>query len=98
MLLDLDAVFDPDRRVTPIVTADDLPADWHDSWGERAAIMEYDGGLPRTLAERLALLEIIALMKAGQTADDPTPSVSVIGACRRGRPHTRPFSVVVLIH
>jgi hypothetical protein len=40
----------------------DLPADWHLLWDERAAIMEYDGGLPRERAEALALADIIQAM------------------------------------
>ena len=27
------------------------PDDWREAWEERAAIMEFDGGLPRALAE-----------------------------------------------
>ncbi len=34
---------------------DDWPADWHEAYEERAAIMEYLGGLPRPEAERRAL-------------------------------------------
>jgi len=30
------------------------PQDLREAWGERAAIMEYDGGLPRPAAERRA--------------------------------------------
>ena len=37
----------------------DLPADWHFLWDERAAIMEFDGGLPRERAEALALAHIL---------------------------------------
>jgi hypothetical protein len=40
----------PDAGLTP----DDLPPDWHELWEERAAIMEFDGGLPREQAEALA--------------------------------------------
>ena len=36
----------------------DLPASWRELWEERAAIMEYDGGLPREEAEREALEDI----------------------------------------
>jgi hypothetical protein len=28
-----------------------LPSDWLAVWGERAAVLEYDGGLPRERAE-----------------------------------------------
>jgi len=30
------------------------PEDWQDQWKERAAILEYDGGMPRILAEEWA--------------------------------------------
>src|SRR5262249_18512620 len=46
---------------------DDLPRDWHLVWDERAAVMEYDGGLPRERAEALALAEILRQMQ--QVAD-----------------------------
>jgi hypothetical protein len=36
-----------------------LNADMSEAWHERAAIMEFDGGLPRDLAEALALLVLI---------------------------------------
>lgn len=32
-----------------------LPPDWHLLWDERAAIMEFDGGLTRERAEALAM-------------------------------------------
>ncbi|MCX5660406.1 MAG: hypothetical protein NTW19_11885 [Planctomycetota bacterium] len=43
---------------------DDLPGDWRCEWEERAAIMEYDAGLPRERAEARALGEITDLMRA----------------------------------
>ena len=63
MLLDLDAIFDPDRRAPSIRSPNDLPADWRELWEERAAIMQFEGGLPREVAERSALLEIQKLMQ-----------------------------------
>jgi hypothetical protein len=45
------------------VKPDQLPADWHFLWDERAAIMEYDGGLPREHAEAEGLKYIIAEMR-----------------------------------
>ena len=36
-----------------------LPEDLKEEWEERAAIMEFDGGLSRDHAECLALLDII---------------------------------------
>jgi hypothetical protein len=44
-------------------TLTDLTGDWLVLWDERAAIMEYDGGLPREQAEHLALVEITAQMR-----------------------------------
>jgi hypothetical protein len=32
----------------------DWPPDWAENWAERSAIQEYDGGLPREVAEREA--------------------------------------------
>ena len=46
-----------------IVSPDDLPGDWRVDWEERAAIMEYDGGLPRERAEALALDIIVRQMR-----------------------------------
>ena len=47
----------------PELTPDDLPSDWRAEYEERAAIREYDGNMPRELAEHYALLEIIEMMK-----------------------------------
>jgi hypothetical protein len=47
--------------------SDRQPSGYHDDWQERAAIMEYDGGLPREAAERFAR-ELAALGRA------PTPA------------------------
>lgn len=72
MHLNLDAIFDPDRLpgepvsslpdVIP-TSSSDLSADWHFEWDERAAIMEYEGGLPRERAEALALADVLARMQ-----------------------------------
>ena len=64
MLLDLDAIFNPDRRAPSIRSPNNLPADRRDLWEERAAIMEFDGCLTREVAERLAFLETQKLMKS----------------------------------
>jgi hypothetical protein len=48
----------------PDVRVEDLDPDWRIEWEARAAIMEYDGGLPRERAEALALAEIIKQMRA----------------------------------
>jgi hypothetical protein len=47
----------------PAVTPADLPAAWHVVWDERAAIMEYDGGLPREQAEHFALIEVLEQLR-----------------------------------
>ena len=39
------------------IRVEDLDMDWRVEWEERAAIMEYDGGLPRERAEALALAQ-----------------------------------------
>ncbi len=41
----------------------DLPVEWWQLWDERAAIMEYDGNLPRERAEALALDDILKQME-----------------------------------
>jgi hypothetical protein len=50
---------DPPDGASP----NDLSGDWWVLWDERAAIMEYDGGLPREQAEAKALAEILLAMK-----------------------------------
>ena len=40
-----------------------LPVEWWQLWDERAAIMEYDGNLPRERAEALALDDILKQME-----------------------------------
>ena len=70
-MLDLRTIFDPDRPVTatapiPALIPADLPPDWHLAWDERAAIMEYDGGLPRERAEFLALADILDQMRRAE--------------------------------
>lgn len=42
---------------------DTLPMDWRIDFEERAAILEYDGGLAREEAEAQALREILKRMK-----------------------------------
>ncbi len=51
-------------------TAAALPADLRELWEERAAIMEYDGGLPRAAAERQALRCVLGLPTEGAEALD----------------------------
>jgi hypothetical protein len=47
-----------ETRTNPCRTAADLPADLRAAFEERAAIAEFDGGLDRTAAERLAWTEV----------------------------------------
>lgn len=56
----------PPRSLTP----DDLPADWHLLWDERAALVEFDGCFHRERAEALALSDILEQMRraGGKTA------------------------------
>ena len=42
---------------------DDLPMDWRIEYEERAAILEYDGGLTREDADAQALIEMRNRMK-----------------------------------
>lgn len=41
-----------------VFTPDDLDPYWRDVYEERAAIMQYDGGLSQNEAERLALEDV----------------------------------------
>ena len=48
------------KQVLPLsALVGNLPADLRDAWEERAAIMEYDGGLPRDDAERCAYRDVV---------------------------------------
>ncbi|HVK15370.1 MAG TPA: hypothetical protein VM533_00385 [Fimbriiglobus sp.] len=51
----LESLFEPFASVTPAA----LPGDLFVKWDERAAIMEYEGGMTRERAEHFALLEVI---------------------------------------
>jgi hypothetical protein len=66
MLLDLDAIFHPERTrpQLPDISPDELPSDWRASYEERAAIMQYDGGLPKEHADAAALAETLEQMRA----------------------------------
>ncbi len=46
-----------------ITTPYDLPMDWRIDFEERAAILEYDGGLSRDEADSQALREIVEQLK-----------------------------------
>jgi hypothetical protein len=73
-MLDLDTIFDPDRMpgapacVSSTLTPADLPADWHLAWDERAAIIEFDGSLPRERAEAEALKYVLDEMRQAGVA------------------------------
>ena len=45
----------------------DLPLDWHFAWDERAAIMEFEGGILRERAEALALADVQAMRRERET-------------------------------
>jgi hypothetical protein len=47
----------------PSIGPDDLPPDWRCMWEERAAIMEYDGGLLKEHAEAAALADTLDVMR-----------------------------------
>ena len=51
------------ETVLPTIDIDDLPGDWRVWFEERAAIMEYHGGLPREHAEAEALKETVQKME-----------------------------------
>jgi hypothetical protein len=55
----LEGLFKP----APGPAFEDLSVEWREVYEERAAIREYDGGLPRELAEHYALLDTLALMR-----------------------------------
>src|SRR5436309_100761 len=54
------------------IPQDHLPAEWHLLWDERAAIMEYDAGLPRERAEAAALKDILHQMQPPGVFPGPT--------------------------
>lgn len=64
----LESLFQP----SPAADPPELSAEWHVEWDERAAIMEYDGGLAREVAEHYALLEVQRLMtQSGYSGSNP---------------------------
>ena len=77
-MLDLETIFDADlvekalavartdpttANAEPEIRIEDLDTDWGVWWLERAAIMEYDAGLPRAQADALALAETVREMR-----------------------------------
>jgi hypothetical protein len=61
----LEGLFRPEAAPpgVPTVGPDDLPPDWRLFWEERAAVREYDGGLPREHAEAAALADTLGEMR-----------------------------------
>ncbi len=54
---------------SPTGSVADLPFEWRVEFEERAAILEYDGGLAREEAERRAFAEVLRRIRAsGDTA------------------------------
>lgn len=43
-----------------------LPNEWHEAWQERAAILEFDGGMSRAGAEAAALREVMEKMQRSE--------------------------------
>src|SRR5262249_52861929 len=70
-----------DLPAIPDIGPDDLPPDWRHVWEERAAIMEYDGGLPKEHAEAAALTDTLERMRAAGGRRDAECRCP---ACRRG--------------
>jgi hypothetical protein len=77
-MLDLSDIFDADRAEqrlrrrfveaqcgdpVPDIGLNDLPLEWHFAWDERAAIMQFDGGMPRERAEAMALQVVLEQMR-----------------------------------
>jgi hypothetical protein len=61
---------DPRPGLGPGLRVEDLDSQWRVEWEERAAIMEYDGKLPRERAEAEALKDILEEMRqAGLYSD-----------------------------
>lgn len=52
-----------DQQFGPDTGPDDLPPEWRVIWDERAAIMQYDGGLSRERAEKHALRDVLDQME-----------------------------------
>ncbi|MHA2043535.1 MAG: hypothetical protein ACYSWZ_00385 [Planctomycetota bacterium] len=52
-----------DSQVSKMTTPYKLPMEWRIEYEERAAILEYDGGLSRDEADRRAFAEILRRQK-----------------------------------
>ena len=53
---------------------------WREAWEERAAIMEYDGKLPRHVAEAAALKTAVCATPPAAIPAAPSPSPAKSGA------------------
>jgi hypothetical protein len=94
-MLDLETIFDPDRLAPPAqrsspapspgITLADLPPEWHLAWDERAAIMEYVGGLPREQAEARALADIVRVMEREENRPRETRSQGNVTTGQQGQ-------------
>lgn len=62
---DEDGFESPAVQASRTIGPEALPMDWRIEWEERAAIMEYDGGLTREQAESEALKDILRQMRDG---------------------------------
>ena len=57
---------DEDESSCGIAQPEDLPEDWYEEWGERAAIRQFDVGQAKEHAEAEAFTEILARMRTAK--------------------------------
>ena len=57
---------DDDELSCGFVQPEDLPEEWYEEWGERAAIRQFDGGQAKEHAEAEAFTEILARMRKAE--------------------------------
>jgi hypothetical protein len=76
------------RRAAQEDAGGEIPADLREAYEERAAFLEYEGGLPREEAERRAWEAVRGLPPAGKTAGKTAeaygPGDPLKVACRPG--------------
>lgn len=63
----LKSLFDPAIDAMLEAKPEDLSGEWREVYEERAGIREFDGGLPRELAEHYALLDVLKMKSSGWT-------------------------------
>ena len=56
-------LLDDEELYGGFVQPEDLPEEWYEEWGERAAIRQFDGGQAKEHAEAEAFTEILARMR-----------------------------------